>query len=158
MSRWANLTMRPVKGRAMATLSTLYTVWNMASCTCGMLGNIASNGVPSPRAPPDTMPRTNASAKKMIAPPMLSVRLMTGARLALVLPAMPARSDTMHAPMLEPMVMKMPWSKVMRPAMIMVMATDVMTEELSMMAVRTAPMTTRRTGLLMLARKSRTGW
>ena len=45
----------------------------------------------------------------------------------------------------------------MRPATIIVMATEVMTEELSMMAVRMAPMATSRKGFLMLARNAWTG-
>ena len=77
----------------------------MASWICGAPGNMASNGVPMPRLPPETMLRATSSSRKTMAPPMLNVRLMTGARRALVVPAMLASSETMQAPMLEPMVM-----------------------------------------------------
>lgn len=69
-----------------------------------------------------------------------------------LLPEIEAMMATTHEPMLDPMVRKMPWSSVMSCVTTMAMAMDVITDELWMMAVRIAPMTTKRIGLPILAK------
>lgn len=77
-------------------------------------------------------------------------------RLAFVPEVIPAMSATMQEPMFEPIVMNIPWSNEINPVQSIAMATEVITDELWMMAVKTAPITTRSTGLPIPERKTLT--